>query len=134
VLITNVATGAVLATDARVATDPWTRLIGLMERRRLEAGAALVSPGTRQVHTHFMCVPIDVVFCAADGTGVHPIHALRPRKPGGRRARAAGLHPGGDGDRARAPAAVRSGRADRLTAMVGTAIVRWRAARVRRGS
>lgn len=76
--ITNQTTGATLATDVRVAADPWTRLIGLMGRRALAPGTALVFPGTRQIHTHFMRVPIDVVFYAVDGTVVRVIHALRP--------------------------------------------------------
>jgi uncharacterized membrane protein (UPF0127 family) len=75
--ITVAATGAMLATDARVATEPWTRLIGLMGRRRLEAGAALVFTGTRQIHTHFMRVPIDVLFYGADGAVADLVHALR---------------------------------------------------------
>lgn len=76
--ITNEATGATLATDVRVAADPWTRLIGLMGRRALAPGTALVFPGTRQIHTHFMRVPIDVVFYTADGTILHVLHTLRP--------------------------------------------------------
>jgi len=78
VAITNSTTGATLATDVRVANTPWTRLIGLMGRRELPAGTALVLPGTRQIHTHFMLVPIDVVFYAADGTVLRVLPALRP--------------------------------------------------------
>ena len=78
VVIANAATGVMLATRARVAADPWTRLVGLMGRRRLAAGTGLVFPGTRQIHTHFMRVPIDVAFYEADGTVTHVIHALEP--------------------------------------------------------
>ncbi len=89
--ITNEATGATLATDVRVAADPWTRLIGLMGRRAVVPGTALVFPGTRQIHTHFMRVPIDVVFYAADGTVVHVLHALRPWRLSPRVRAAAGV-------------------------------------------
>jgi uncharacterized membrane protein (UPF0127 family) len=78
VLITDATTGAALATDAHVAADLWTRLVGLMGRRSLAAGTALLFPGTRQIHTHFMRVPIDVLFYATDGTVLHVIHAQRP--------------------------------------------------------
>jgi hypothetical protein len=91
VAIADVGTGTTLATDVRVAADPWTRLIGLIGRRNLAAGTALVFPGTRQIHTHFMRLPIDAVFYAADGTVVHVLHALRPWHISPRVRRAAGV-------------------------------------------
>ena len=77
-MISNLTRGTVLATAGRRATDPWTRFWGLMGRRRLPTGEALVFPGVKGVHTHFMRFPIDVVFYDRDGVVVEVAHALRP--------------------------------------------------------
>jgi uncharacterized protein len=67
-----------LATDTRWATNPWTRLMGLMGRAQMGSGEALVFPGVKQIHTHFMRIPIDLVFYNRDAMVVGAVHALRP--------------------------------------------------------
>jgi uncharacterized membrane protein (UPF0127 family) len=52
--------------------------MGLMGRAELAAGAGLVLPGTRGVHTHFMRFPIDVAFYNAENVLIGVAHALRP--------------------------------------------------------
>jgi uncharacterized membrane protein (UPF0127 family) len=76
--IVNRTTGAVLASNAEIAHGPWASFLGLMGRRELPSGGALVLPRTRSVHSHFMRFPIDVVFHDRDGTVVGIEHALRP--------------------------------------------------------
>ncbi|HEU5315231.1 MAG TPA: DUF192 domain-containing protein [Chloroflexota bacterium] len=77
-MIRNETRGALLATAERYARNPWTRFLGLMGRRNLPAGEALVFPGEKSVHTHFMRFPIDVVFYDRDGVVIEVAHALRP--------------------------------------------------------
>lgn len=62
-----------------------------MARRELAPGTALVLPGTRQIHSHFMWVPIKVVFYTADGAVLHRIHSLVPWRVSARVPGAAGV-------------------------------------------
>jgi uncharacterized membrane protein (UPF0127 family) len=77
-VVANVTRGTILASRAEVARGPWRNLIGLMGRAVLPAGAGLVLPRTRGVHTHFMRFPIDVVFYDRHRHVVAVSHALRP--------------------------------------------------------
>ena len=71
----------VLASDARYARGPRARARGLLGRRRLQPGEALILPGARQVHTFGMTYPIDVVYC--DGSGrVLQVDTMRPNRIG----------------------------------------------------
>jgi uncharacterized protein len=90
-VIRNLSRDTVLATTVRWATDPWTRFRGLMGRAQLPAGEALVFPGVKGVHTHFMRFPIDVVFYDPDGVVVDVAHALRPWRFSAYRSNAAGV-------------------------------------------
>jgi uncharacterized protein len=90
-MIRNQTRGTVLATEVRWATNPWTRFMGLMGRASLPAGEALVFPGEKGVHTHFMRFPIDVVFYDRDRRVVDVTHALRPWRFSAIRWRATGL-------------------------------------------
>ena len=60
--VTNLTTGATLATDLRAATNLWTRFRGLMLRSRLGEGEALDLRGDASIHMFFMRFPIDAVF------------------------------------------------------------------------
>lgn len=77
-MIRNQTRGTVLATTARHATNPWTRFWGLMGRARLPEGEALLFPGVKGVHTHFMRFPIDLVFYDRDQVVLDVTHALPP--------------------------------------------------------
>lgn len=70
--IRNETTGEVLATEAREAASLWSRFRGLMLRRRLGAGEALVIRAGGAIHMMFMLFPIDAVFIDKHGlvTGV----------------------------------------------------------------
>jgi uncharacterized membrane protein (UPF0127 family) len=70
------STGDVLAESVEVARNPWTRFKGLMLRRDLPP--ALLIHKCSSVHTFFMLRPIDVAFCAGDGTALRIYSGLRP--------------------------------------------------------
>lgn len=55
-----------IAEEAFEARTLWSRLIGLIGRRSLRAGSALVIPRCNQVHTFGMGFPIDVLFVNSD--------------------------------------------------------------------
>jgi uncharacterized protein len=63
--IRNERDGSLLADNVEVARSLARRLVGLIGRRELPSGSALVIPKCRQVHTFFMRFPIDVVFVDA---------------------------------------------------------------------
>ncbi len=64
--VTNAKNDAVLVSQGRVASNPWTRLMGLMGKRELQEGDGLLIPGSTSIHTHFMRFPIDVIFMSKD--------------------------------------------------------------------
>ena len=90
-MIRNQTRGTILARDVRRATNPWTRLVGLMGRKTLPPGEALVFPGENGVHTHFMRFPIDVVFYDRDEVVIEIAHTLRPWRFSAYKRQAAGL-------------------------------------------
>ncbi len=64
--VLNARTGAVLAERAEIADTARRRLLGLMFRRRLDPGSALVIIPCNGIHTCFMRFPIDVLFVSAE--------------------------------------------------------------------
>ncbi len=73
--IVNTRTRLPLATRIETAFDSVSRRRGLLGRRGLEDGEALVIAPCFAVHTWFMAFPIDIVFAAKDGR----VTAVRPR-------------------------------------------------------
>jgi uncharacterized membrane protein (UPF0127 family) len=65
--ITAGRSGYVLAENAVYAKRLFERIRGLIGRRPIVEGEALVIPACRQVHTFFMRFPIDVVFADREG-------------------------------------------------------------------
>jgi uncharacterized membrane protein (UPF0127 family) len=60
--ITEASSGKSVAMKCVHARNPWTRLVGLLNRSQLDAGEGLLIEPCKQVHTFFMRFPIDVVF------------------------------------------------------------------------
>ncbi len=60
--IVNEKKGSVVAEEVRVADNPWSRFWGLMGRRSLPEGQALLLRPASSIHTAFMRFAIDVVF------------------------------------------------------------------------
>lgn len=75
-----------LATDVRLADGFFEQRIGLMGKRPLRDGEALVfrfsEPSTRHIHTFFVRAPIDVVWVERER--VRAIETMRPWRLGTR--------------------------------------------------
>ena len=78
VQVRNLTTGATIATHAREAASFWSRFRGLMLRRRLDDGEALVIRAGGAIHMMFMLFSIDAVFIDKDGTVTAVAHAVKP--------------------------------------------------------
>ena len=74
----NCMTGEVLAEQVQVAEDFLSRLIGLMGRKTMADGSALILRPCRSVHTFFMRFNIDLVFLDRRGMVVHLIKDMPP--------------------------------------------------------
>ncbi len=72
------ATPATLATDAHVAKGAWARAKGLLGRRGLNSGEALIFAGCRSIHTVGMRFAIDAVFVDVNWRVVAIYPELRP--------------------------------------------------------
>jgi hypothetical protein len=86
----NLTRNALLAQNVRVAANFWSRLKGLMGRRKMEPGEALVLEKCRAVHTCFLRFHIDVAFLDEKGTVLKTLVNLPPYRftmlvPGARR-------------------------------------------------
>ena len=86
--IINETRGTTLADQAEVARSFWKRLVGLMGRRELPSGAALIIEPNTSVHTFWMRFPIDVIFVDRQNVVVGLRAAMPPNRPyaGARRA------------------------------------------------
>ena len=80
-----------MASRAKKAETHWARLMGLMGRRSLPEGGALLITPCSSVQTCFMRFAIDVVFLDRDGQVVKVVPELKPYRValGGRGARSA---------------------------------------------
>jgi uncharacterized membrane protein (UPF0127 family) len=76
--VRNVARGTVVATRLAVAERWWQRLRGLLGRRALDDGEALLLAPCRGVHMLGMRFAIDVAFVTRDGKVVAVYPALAP--------------------------------------------------------
>lgn len=76
----NTRTGKVLATNVRVADTFFTRMKGLLGRKKLPEGEALWIKPCFSVHTFFMKFPIDVIFLNRHQIVVATIRDLTPNR------------------------------------------------------
>ncbi len=67
-----------LAENAVIAKTPLKRMIGLLNRKGLEPGEALIIKPCNSIHTFFMRFPIDVVFVDANNRITKTIRSMRP--------------------------------------------------------
>lgn len=80
----NDRTGERLGTQIGLARSFWARLFGLAGRRYLPLGTGLLLPGCSAVHTHFMRVPLDLIYLDASGRVLAVRRRVLPwRAPGG---------------------------------------------------
>ena len=81
--IANITKRTELASNASAANSFWQRLVGLLGRRSLPAGEALLLQPCRSVHTLFMRFAIDLVYVDAQMTVVKTVQDLRPFRVSG---------------------------------------------------
>jgi uncharacterized membrane protein (UPF0127 family) len=77
--------GCVVCERCAVASSFWTRFRGLMGRRDLPRGEGMLFRPGGSVHTFFMRIPIDVVFCGRDLQVVGVAANVRPWRLAGAR-------------------------------------------------
>ena len=76
--ILNRTRGTELASDARAAHSPWSRMVGLLGRASLAPGEGLLIDPCSSVHTAFMRFPIDLIYLDRERTVVKVVPNLRP--------------------------------------------------------
>ncbi|HXF60631.1 MAG TPA: DUF192 domain-containing protein [Caldilineaceae bacterium] len=76
--VTNRTRGRRIVESGRVANNFWTRLVGLMGVRELLPGDGLLLTPANSIHTHFMRIPIDVLYVQPDGRVVDIDESLPP--------------------------------------------------------
>jgi uncharacterized membrane protein (UPF0127 family) len=76
--VINSTRGTTLATRADLANNFWTRFVGLMFRRRLEAGRGLYLERSASIHAFFMFFRFDAVFLDREDRVTKVVHAMRP--------------------------------------------------------
>ena len=79
--IYNQTRSALIADKAEVARSFFARGRGLMGRRALAEGFALVIYPESSIHTFFMRVPIDVLFVDKRNTVIALVHTMPPSRP-----------------------------------------------------
>ncbi len=72
----------VIADQGRVADTFWRRFKGLMGVRQFPAGHGLLIVPAKGIHTHFMSMPIDVLYLDREGTIVDMDMGMRPWRIG----------------------------------------------------
>jgi uncharacterized protein len=86
--VRNQRTNEVIADRVRVADNPWTRLVGLLGKKSLPPGEALLIRPCSSVHTFFMRFRMDAIFVDRDNHVLRVKHDMRPfRVAGARRSR-----------------------------------------------
>ncbi len=71
-----------LVSHGRVASNVWTRLVGLMGCRRLDRGEALLLRGEQAIHTFGMRIAIDVVYLDREARVLRAVSAMAPSRIG----------------------------------------------------
>jgi len=89
--VKNVTRNTVLVEHGQVANNFWTQFRGLMGVRQLPAGNGLLLSHCDSVHTHFMRMPIDVLYVGADHRIVDIDPAMKPWRIGRQRKRASSI-------------------------------------------
>ena len=74
----NATTNCCIAAHVAVAQTRRARRRGLLGRRYMGQGTALVLVHSWAVHTAFMKFAIDLIFVDGDGRAIHIVQAMRP--------------------------------------------------------
>lgn len=76
--IINQTKNSVLAQNAGLADTPFGRIRGLLGRKELKSGEALIIKPGNSVHTFFMRFAIDVLFLDKNNRVIKALPALKP--------------------------------------------------------
>jgi uncharacterized protein len=76
ILIVNTTRNSALSTNSHIARGYWRRLFGLMGKKPLSQGEALIIDPCSSVHTHWMRFAIDVIYVNKEHALVWIDHAL----------------------------------------------------------
>jgi len=74
----NVTRGVNLTTSARVAENPWTRMVGLLRDATLAEGDGLWIVPCNSIHSFFMRFEFDAVFLDKHLRVVHLVREMKP--------------------------------------------------------
>jgi uncharacterized membrane protein (UPF0127 family) len=74
----NQRTGARVATRLREASNPITRMVGLLGKKTLPDGEALLIRPCWSIHTWFMRFSLDVIFLDRENRVVRVIRDMKP--------------------------------------------------------
>ncbi|MHB9034041.1 MAG: DUF192 domain-containing protein [Anaerolineae bacterium] len=80
--INNIKNNNIISQSAHRANSYFRRLIGLMFRKTLSPGEALIINPCSSVHTHWMRFAIDVIYVNKDNVVVGIDHNLKPWRLG----------------------------------------------------
>src|SRR5690242_6915973 len=78
VRVINQTRGTVLAEQAELADNYWTRFMGVMGRRDLPIGSGLVLKPGGGIHMWFMRIPLDVVHVDKSDRVTHVLRGIKP--------------------------------------------------------
>lgn len=76
--IINLRNNAILADKAEIADTFLKRLIGLLNRKSLGEGEALILKPSKSIHTFFMRFPIDVIFLDTKNKVIATLPLFKP--------------------------------------------------------
>lgn len=80
--VTNRTRKTILVEHGKVASSPWSRLVGLLGRREFMAGDGLLLLGEQAIHTLGMLFPIDVLFLDREHRVLRAVGGLAPLRLG----------------------------------------------------
>jgi uncharacterized membrane protein (UPF0127 family) len=80
--VTNRTRNTVLVEEGKIASTPWSRLVGLLGRREFERGDGLLLRDEQSIHTLAMSFPIDVAYLDRDGRVLRAVGNLVPQRLG----------------------------------------------------
>ena len=78
VRITNKSRNTIISLKAGLADSPFSRLIGLLNRKSLSSEEALIITDCRAIHMFFMKFPIDAIFVDKNNKVVGLVRNIRP--------------------------------------------------------
>ena len=76
--VINLTRNTVLAEEARIANNFFTRLVGLLNRSSLKKGEALILAPSHCIHSFFMRFTIDVIFLDKTGKVIDALPSFKP--------------------------------------------------------